>query len=261
MSPSWIRALLIGLFAVTVSAVAVTAAGRGAQPPWEADNPIRPLASPPLGMAFYLKQSRDVVHPARVRLGRWLFYDARLSTDGSISCATCHRPEHGFSEPAAVSTGVRGRKGVRKTPSLLNQSVSLAWHTAGRAFFAWDGRAGSLEEQIGFALANPLEMANAPRAMTQRLAAVRGYRSYFKEAFGTEDVTDARVAQAWCLERTAIARVFRDEKAALVAVTLGPRVPADAQVVEAAAGKVLAEVTRSAAGLLEEQLIPEPRRG
>jgi cytochrome c peroxidase len=195
MSPSWIRALLIGLFAVTVSAVVVTAV-RGAQPPWEADNPIRPLASPPLGMAFYLKQSRDVVHPARVRLGRWLFYDARLSTDGSISCATCHRPEHGFSEPAAVSTGVRGRKGIRKTPSLLNQSVSLAWHMSGRAFFAWDGRAGSLEEQIGFALANPLEMANAPRAMTQRLAAVRGYRSYFKEAFGTEEVTDARVAQA-----------------------------------------------------------------
>ena len=92
-----------------------------------------------------------------------------------------------------MSTGVQGRKGIRKTPSLLNQSVSLAWHTSKRAFFAWDGRAGSLEEQIGFALANPLEMANAPRAMTQRLAAVRGYRPYFKEAFGTEEVTDARV--------------------------------------------------------------------
>lgn len=164
--------------------------------PWEIANPIRPLSPPPLGMAFYLSQSKDTVQPPRARLGRWLFYDARLSVDGSLSCATCHRPAHGFSEPTPVSTGVQGRQGTRKTPSLLNQSVSLAWHLSGRAFFAWDGRAGSLEEQILRALANPLEMGNAPQSMVRTLSAVPGYRPYFKDVFGTEEITDARVAQA-----------------------------------------------------------------
>jgi len=163
---------------------------------WEIENPVRPLAAPPVGIAFYLTQSKDTILPERVRLGRWLFYDPRLSVDGSISCATCHRPAYGFSEPTRVSAGVGGRHGTRKTPNLLNQSVSLARYVRGRAYFAWDGRTASLEEQIARALGHPLEMGNAPRSMVARLSAVRGYRPYFKQAFGTEEITDARVAQA-----------------------------------------------------------------
>lgn len=164
--------------------------------PWEVDNPIAPLAAPPLGMAFHLSRTKDTIQPARARLGRWLFYDPRLSVDGSVSCATCHRPEYAFSQPTRVSTGVQGRLGTRKAPSLLNQSVSLARYTQNRAFFAWDGRSASLEEQTLRAVANPLEMANPPHAMARRLAAIRGYRPYFKDVFGTEEITDERVAQA-----------------------------------------------------------------
>jgi cytochrome c peroxidase len=187
---------LIGRASPAANRRATHAQTRSDGRPWDAENPIRPLATPPLGMAFYLTQSKDTVLPVRARLGRWLFFDARLSVDGSISCATCHRPAHGFSEPTSVSTGVQGRKGTRKTPSLLNQTVSLAWHLAGRAFFSWDGRAGSLEEQILLASANPLEMANPPQSMARRLSAIPGYRPYFKEVFGTAEINDARVAQA-----------------------------------------------------------------
>jgi cytochrome c peroxidase len=199
----WMPALAAAaMVAATAAAIAIAGCGspiraeQAGERPWETENPLRPLAAPPLGMAFHLKQSRDTVTPARSRLGRWLFYDARLSVDGSISCATCHRPEYGFSQPTSVSTGVQGRRGTRKTPSLLNLSVSLAWPVHKRAYFSWDGRASSLEEQIERALANPLEMANPPGSMTGRLSAIRGYRPYFKEAFGAEEITDSRVSHA-----------------------------------------------------------------
>jgi cytochrome c peroxidase len=49
--------------------------------------------------------------PARARLGRWLFYDTRLSADQTVACGSCHKPEYAFSEPTPVSTGIRGQKG------------------------------------------------------------------------------------------------------------------------------------------------------
>ena len=86
----------------------------------ESDNPVRPNATPPFGMEEFFK---DVPHqpiPTRVRLGRWLFFDKRLSGDGTMSCASCHRPEFAFSEPTSVSTGIGGRQGTRKAPSIIN---------------------------------------------------------------------------------------------------------------------------------------------
>src|SRR5687768_12834948 len=82
-------------------------------PQWEAANPIRPLPEAPLGPDVNLAALPDPPTPARVRLGRWLFYDTRLSADGTVACATCHQPEHAFSQPTAVSTGVGGQRGRR----------------------------------------------------------------------------------------------------------------------------------------------------
>ena len=69
--------------------------------------------------------------PERVRLGRWLFFYKRLSADNTVACATCHRPEHAFSEPTAVSTGIGGQKGRRKAPSLVNQADAPSCHNCG----------------------------------------------------------------------------------------------------------------------------------
>ena len=86
----------------------------------ESDNPIRPNADPPFGMDDFFKEAPQQPHPARVRLGRWLFYDVRLSANRTVSCASCHRPSHAFSEPTAVSTRHQRRPGTRKTPSIVN---------------------------------------------------------------------------------------------------------------------------------------------
>jgi len=170
---------------------------RPAPPPWELDNPVRPLPTPPLGLNFDLAslpampgQERGVVTPERVRLGRWLFYDKRLSGDGNIACASCHRPEYAFSEPTPVSAGIRSQKGTRKAPTFINQAVTLYPH------FFWDGRAGSLEDQALGPIANPIEMGNTHEAMISTLSRIAGYAPYFDEAFGSPAITKERVAHA-----------------------------------------------------------------
>lgn len=75
-----------------------------------------------------------------VTLGRQLFYETKLSLDNSISCASCHSPEHAFSDPNVISTGVNGAQGTRNSMALFN----LGW----QQFFFWDGRSKTLEEQI-----------------------------------------------------------------------------------------------------------------
>jgi cytochrome c peroxidase len=159
-------------------------------PVWEKDNPILPLPASPLGIATKLSDLPDPPTPGSVRLGRWLFYDKRLSADGTIACATCHRPEYAFSEPTPVSTGIRGQKGGRKAPSFVNQ----AWTVV--PYFFWDGRAQSLEDQALGPMANPIEMGNTHEAMVATIAGVPGYRKYFAEAFGSEAITKERIAQA-----------------------------------------------------------------
>src|SRR5690242_2384952 len=98
-SRMWVAAS--ALFCALVLAVACQ---KPAPPPWEIDNPIRPLPKAPLGINIDLtkltnpgRRSAEPVKPEHVRLGRWLFYDRRLSGDGTVACATCHRPEYAFS--------------------------------------------------------------------------------------------------------------------------------------------------------------------
>ena len=165
------------------------AARSSSVPVWETDNPILPLAASPLGIETRLIDLPDPPTPERVRLGRWLFYDKRLSADGTIACASCHRPEHAFSEPTPVSTGIRGQKGGRKAPSFVNQ----AWTVL--PYFFWDGRATSLEDQALGPMANPIEMGHTHEAILEGLQA-HGYAPYFTRAFGTEEITAARMAKA-----------------------------------------------------------------
>ena len=163
----------------------------------DADNPVRPVAAPPYGIEEFFAGA-PAPEPARVRLGRWLFYDTRLSGDGSLSCATCHRPEHAFSEPRPVAIGVGGQRGRRKTPSLVNLAARTILdpdNDIGPAFF-WDGRAKTLEEQVLVPIADAAEMGLPHSEMLARLSAIRGYRPYVREAFGSEAFTRERVAAA-----------------------------------------------------------------
>ena len=195
-----------------------------APPPWEVANPIVPLPAGPLGTEIDLSALPDPPTPPRVRLGRWLFYDKRLSADNTVACATCHRPEQAFSEPTPVSLGIRGQKGGRKAPTFINQAVALYPH------FFWDGRAGSLEDQALGPIANPIEMGNTHTSMIQTLTEIRSYGPYFTEAFGTPEITKERIAKSIAdYERTRMSgnspwdrwRYNRDEGAVSAAVKQG----------------------------------------
>jgi cytochrome c peroxidase len=159
-------------------------------PAWESANPLVPLPTPPLGSDIVFAALPTPPTPERVRLGRWLFYDTRLSADGSVSCASCHRPEHAFSEPTPVSSGIRSQRGSRKAQSFINQAVTLYPH------FFWDGRAKSLEQQALMPIENPAEMGNTHQTMIETLAKVEGYKPYFAQAFGDPAITKERVAHA-----------------------------------------------------------------
>ena len=177
---------LVALLAVGCSSSA------SAPPPWEADNPIVAVPKAPLGSEIDLAGLPEPPTPERARLGRWLFFDTRLSADNTVACATCHRPDHAFSEPTAVSTGIGGQKGRRKAPSLVNQADALLPH------FFWDGRAGSLEDQALGPIGNPIEMGmnDMPGALAQKVAAIEGYRPYFRSAFGSDAITGELIAKA-----------------------------------------------------------------
>src|SRR4029077_18583931 len=88
----------------------------------------------------------------KIELGRQLYFDKRLSSDNTVSCASCHDPDQGYAAHTRFGVGVRGQEGGRNSPVSYNRILS------DKQF--WDGRAGSLEEQAIGPIANPIEMAN-----------------------------------------------------------------------------------------------------
>jgi cytochrome c peroxidase len=189
-----VKAITLVLVGVIVSGCGPTAAQLND------DNPIRPNAPPPYGMEEFFAEATQQPQPARVRLGRWLFYDQRLSSDQTISCATCHRPDYAFSDPNPVAIGVGGQRGRRRTPSIINLAARTvlpgsAATDPGPTFF-WDGRATSLEAQVLMPIQDPREMGMEHPAMVSRLAGIPGYQHYFREAFDSDAITPERVASA-----------------------------------------------------------------
>lgn len=95
----------------------------------------------PLGLDLYLPAPEgNQLTTEKIELGRRLFFDRRLSHDGTVACASCHDPERAFSDGRAIAVGVFGRRGRRNSPALINRGY-------GRLFF-WDGRITTLEEQV-----------------------------------------------------------------------------------------------------------------
>ncbi len=144
--------------------------------------PLVPLPpSPPVPLS-------NLQTPAKVALGKKLFFDPKLSVNGSISCAFCHMPKAGYADPRPVSIGVGGKRGGRNAPSALNAAY------LDREF--WDGRAGSLEEQAIGPLTNPVEMENPTnQSVVDRLRKIPFYRKSFREVFGG-DVSIDRIGEA-----------------------------------------------------------------
>jgi len=112
---------------------------------------------------------------AKVELGRQLYFDPRLSSDGTISCASCHDPAQGYGANTQFGVGVGGQQGGRNSPVAYNRLLS-------REQF-WDGRATTLEDQAVGPIANAIEMGNTHETCVATLGKIAGYRAQFDAIF------------------------------------------------------------------------------
>jgi cytochrome c peroxidase len=136
--------------------------------------------------------------PKVVALGRRLFHEKRLSADGKVSCAGCHDLAKGGVDGKALSVGVEGKLGLVNAPSVYNASLNFVQF--------WDGRAPTLEEQIGAPFTNPIEMATTWERALAFLKADPSYTAEFAAAF-PDGVTEANTRRAIAdFERTLLTR-------------------------------------------------------
>jgi cytochrome c peroxidase len=143
-----------------------------------------PLAKPRLpnqvGLPSVLTQyviSPTTLRPARVALGQKLFFEPRLSGDGTVACATCHDPARAFTDGRPASIGIGGRVGQRNAPTVLNALYNKHQF--------WDGRVTTLEQQAALPITNPFEMGSASISdAVSRFASDKEYQSQFMQAFG-----------------------------------------------------------------------------
>src|SRR5581483_2814697 len=135
--------------------------------------------------------------PAKVELGRMLYYDPRISGNGTLSCATCHNPALGWADGLPKGIGINGTRLGRSSPTVANAAYyDLQF---------WDGRAANLEEQAKGPVENPNEMGGKGDRVVATLGAIPGYAKLFQDAFGSPEVTFDRFAMAVAaFERTVV---------------------------------------------------------
>jgi cytochrome c peroxidase len=135
--------------------------------------------------------------PAKVELGRMLYYEPRISGNGTISCATCHNPALGWADGLAKGIGINGAKLGRSSPTVANAAYYELQF--------WDGRAASLEDQAKGPVENPSEMGGKGERVVALLKSIPGYVQKFQEAFGSPEVTFDKFAMAVAaFERTVV---------------------------------------------------------
>jgi len=153
----------------------------GQAPPLPKPGPLaEPLPSNQVGFPKVLTQyviSPATLRPARVALGQRLFFEPRLSGDGTVACATCHDPARAFTDGRPGSVGIHGRVGQRNAPTVLNALYNKTQF--------WDGRVNTLEQQAALPITNPFEMGAASVSdAVARIAGDKDYQSQFMQAFG-----------------------------------------------------------------------------
>ena len=127
---------------------------------------------------------------AGATLGRVLFYDKHLSANDSVSCSSCHRQSHGFSDPNRLSLGFQGGSTTRHSMGLTNAKYYARGH------FFWDERAITLEDQVLQPIQNPVEMGLTLPQLETKLSGLSYYPPLFQAAFGSPVVSQDRVARA-----------------------------------------------------------------
>ena len=140
------------------------------------------MAASPLGLPATAAKS-DFDSAKVVELGKWLFFDTRLSKDNTVSCATCHDPQTGWSNARAVGVGIGERVGTRNVPTLVN--VTYASH------LFWDGRESQLVDAVARPIEHPQEMDLPLALAAARLNNIEGYKERFAAVFAGPATAEA----------------------------------------------------------------------
>jgi cytochrome c peroxidase len=115
--------------------------------------------------------------PEKISLGQKLFFERRLSVDGTVSCSTCHDPKFAFTDRKRTSVGVKGRVGQRNAPTILNALYNKTQF--------WDGRVNTLEDQAALPIVNAVEMGHPTLDVAvAQIASVGEYQQAFQRVFG-----------------------------------------------------------------------------
>lgn len=175
------------IIALTIGAVSVAGVMTVQDQPAPRANPALPLVTVP---------ADNPQTEAKVALGAQLFFDPRLSADGTISCATCHDPDKAWANHDPVDTGIEGRRGTRNSGTILDAAYM--------DFQFWDGRARTLEEQALGPIHNPAEMGETLENVVRKLDAIEGYRRQFDVVFGTGVTTDGIAKAIAAFERSVL---------------------------------------------------------
>ena len=151
-----------------------------------------PLGLPPLPIP-----DDNPMTAEKIELGKMLYFDKRVSKDGTVSCATCHDPKMAWAEHTPTSKGIGDQKvGQRNSPTVINAAYATEQF--------WDGRAKTLEEQALGPVGNPIEMGHSMAAVVEHFSKIPGYQERFQKVFGT-GVTEEGFAKAIAaFERTVL---------------------------------------------------------
>lgn len=155
---------------------------------WPAPNIDKGLLYEELSALPYDSAWLKVEKDPQVKLGQILFFDPRLSASSQISCSSCHDPEIAWGDARRVSLGTDHLQGSRNSMSLLNIGA--------RKSFFWDGRSKSLEDQVLNPIAAHHEMNMETPMLAKKIAGIEGYKSLFKKAYGSEQVSLDKIVKA-----------------------------------------------------------------
>jgi cytochrome c peroxidase len=125
-----------------------------------------------------------------------LYFDKRVSKDGTVSCATCHDPKMAWAEHTPVSDGIGQQKGGRNAPTVINAAYATSQF--------WDGRAKTLEEQATGPVENPIEMGHKMEAVVDAFSKIPDYQERFQKVFGTGVTKEGFAKAIAAFERTVL---------------------------------------------------------
>lgn len=129
-----------------------------------------------------------IENPAKVELGKKLWFDPRLSKSGFISCNSCHNLSMGGSDNLKTSIGHNWQEGPINSPTVLNSKYNVAQF--------WDGRAKDLKEQAGGPIANPKEMGFTHELAVEVVQSIPGYVTEFQAVYGDQKITIDEITDA-----------------------------------------------------------------